>query len=131
MGDFTIFGLPVSLGTMIYQAAIFTILVLLLKRFVFKKLVNIMESRKEYIANQLQLSEKYKLEAENALEEQYQLLKESRKEAIGILKHSEQEAKLIVKDAKDEAKKIIKEAKDEASYIRSQAFMQRSKNKGA
>ncbi len=131
MGDFTIFGLPVSLGTMIYQAAIFTVLVLLLKKFVFKKLVNVMESRKEYIANQLQLSEKYKLEAEKTLEEQYEQLREARKEAIEILKHSEQEAKLIVKDAKEEAKQIIKDAKNEASYIRSQAFMQRSKNKGA
>jgi F-type H+-transporting ATPase subunit b len=131
MGDFTIFGLPVSLGTMIYQAAIFTILVLLLKKFVFKKLVAVMESRKEYIANQLQLSEKYKSDAERALEEQNNQLKEARKEAIEILKHSEQEAKLIVKDAKEEAKQIIKEAKDEALYIRSQAFKQRTQNKGA
>lgn len=131
MGDFYVFGLPVSLGTMVYQAAIFTVLVFLLKKFVFKKLVAIMESRKEYIENQLQLSEKYRLEAEKALEDQTKLLKEARKEAIAIINHGELEAKLIIKDAKEEAAKIIKEAKEEAAYIRSQAFRQRSQNKGA
>lgn len=131
MGDFTIFGLPVSLGTMIYQASIFTVLVLLLKKFVFKKLVNIMESRKQYIASQLQLSEKYKSDAEEMLALQNQELHEARKQAIEILKHSEIEADLIIKDAKEEARMILQEARDEAALIRSQLFRQRSHNKGA
>ena len=60
MGDITIFGLPVSLGTMIYQAIIFTVLVFILKKLVFKKIVGVMESRKSHIENQLQLTEQYR-----------------------------------------------------------------------
>lgn len=131
MGDFTIFGLPVSLGTMIFQAALFTVLVFLLKKFVFKKLVNVMETRKQYIEKQLQLSEKYKLDAEKVLEEQNELLRQARKEARELMKHSEIEGKLIIKDAKEEAKLILKEAKEEAFLIRSRTFEQRSQNKGA
>lgn len=131
MGDLSIFGLPVSLGTMIYQAAIFTILVFSLKKWVMSKLVTMMEMRKEYIENQLQLSEKYKIEAEKALETQNELLKEARKQAIAILNHSKSEANLIIKDANEEAAQIMKVAKEEAALIRSQAYRQRSNNKGA
>lgn len=131
MGDFYVFGLPVALGTMIYQAAIFTVLVFLLKKFVLKKVVNVMETRKQYIEKQLKLSEKYKLEAEKVLEDQNEMLRQARKDAREMLKHSEIEAKLIIKDAKAEAKLIIKEAKEDAFLTRSRAFDQKSQNKGA
>lgn len=131
MGDFQILGIPISLGTMIYQAAIFTVLVLLLKKFVFKKLVNVMETRKQYIERQLQLSEQYKHQAEKVLEDQTDLLKLARKQAINILNHSQEEANMIVNDAKKEAGKILKEAKKQALLIRSQTFEHEKSNKGA
>lgn len=131
MGDFQILGIPISLGTMIYQAAIFTVLVLLLKKFVFKKLVNVMETRKQYIERQLQLSEQYKHQAEKVLEDQNDLLKLARKQAINILNHSQEEANMIVNDAKKEAGKILKEAKEQALLIRSQTFEHAKSNKGA
>jgi ATP synthase B/B' CF(0) len=61
MGDIELFGIQISLGTMIYQAIIFTILVFLIKKFVMKKLLNVMEDRQTYIENQLLLAEKYRL----------------------------------------------------------------------
>ena len=63
LGDITLFGLPISLGTMVYQAIIFTVLVFILKKLVFKRLVGVMNSRKIHIENQLQLTEQYKQEA--------------------------------------------------------------------
>lgn len=131
MGDFQILGVPVSLGTMIYQAAIFTILVLLLKKFVFKKLVNVIESRKQYIERQLQLSQQYKHQAEKVLEDQNALLIQARQQAVDILNHSEEEANMIIKDAEKEAGKILKEAKEQAAHIRSQAFEKEKSHKGA
>lgn len=131
LGDFTIFGLPVSLGTMLYQAFIFTILTFLLKKFVLQKLVKIIETRKLHIENQLQIAEKSKQEAAQTLETSNLTLKQARKTARDILENSESEAELIIQDAKAEAKRIIKEAKEEAIFLRSRSFDPKGHNKGA
>jgi F-type H+-transporting ATPase subunit b len=118
LGDLTLFGLPISLGTMIYQAVIFTVLVFILKKLVFKKLVNILNKRTQHIENQLQLTEKYKLDAARNLENSEDILKQARKDAREIMKHSEIEATLIINDAKEKAKQIRNEAKEEAFHAR-------------
>lgn len=128
MGDITLFGLPISLGTMIYQALIFTILVFILKKLVFKKLVGVLECRKQHIENQLQSTEQYKQEAEKNLELSAEILNQARRDAREILKHSEKEAKLRIMNAKAEAKEILKEAKEES--FRSRSFLHKD-SKGA
>jgi F-type H+-transporting ATPase subunit b len=119
LGDITLFGLPISLGTMIYQALIFTVLVFILKKLVFKKLVGVLDSRKQHIENQLQLTELNKQEAEKNLELSAEVLTQARKDAREIRIHSEYEAKLIISDAKIQAKEILKEAKEESFRSRS------------
>lgn len=131
MGDFTIFGLPVSLGTMIYQAIIFTVLVFILKKLVFKKLVDILDKRKKHIENQLQLTEKYKLDAKKKLEESVDILKQAKIEARELMKRSEKEANLMIQDAKEEAKQIRKKAKEEAFPSHSRSYPQNTQIKGA
>lgn len=131
MGDITILGLPISLGTMIYQAFIFTVLVLILKKLVFKKLVAILENRKHHIQNQLQLTEEYKLEAEKNLEMSEQVLKQAKIDAREIRRHTENEAKLIIQSAKEEARRILKEAKNESYPAHSLSFTQTEQIKGA
>jgi F0F1-type ATP synthase membrane subunit b/b' len=113
LGDFSLFGLPVSLGTMIYQAIIFTILVFILKKLVFKKMVDILEKRKLHIEKQLLLTEQYKQEAKQNLEASKDVLKQAKKEAREIRTYSENEAKLLIHDAKEEAKDIVKKAKED------------------
>ncbi|WP_342430136.1 ATP synthase F0 subunit B [Neobacillus sp. FSL H8-0543] len=129
MGDITIFGLPVSLGTMIYQAIIFTVLVFILKKLVFKKIVSVMESRKSHIENQLQLTEQYKIEAEKNLESSTEILTQARKDAREIMKYSEKEANLMISAAKAEAREILQTAKDEA--FRTRSFVHKEHVKGA
>jgi F-type H+-transporting ATPase subunit b len=131
MGDLTVFGIPISLGTMIYQAIIFTVLTFLLKKFVLQKLVKVIETRKLHIENQLQLAESNKLQSEEILENSTATLKSARKNAREILEHSESEAELIIRDAKAEAKRILKEAKEEALFVRSRTFDAKGHNKGA
>lgn len=106
MGDFSIFGLPVSLGTMIYQAAIFTVLIFLLKKYVLKNVVNILEKRKQYIESQLRLAEKYKRDAEVQLAEHDLLIKSAKNEGREILQKSRERAEQIVQDAVEEAAQI-------------------------
>jgi F0F1-type ATP synthase membrane subunit b/b' len=131
LGDVTIFGLPVSLGTMVYQAIIFTILVFILKKLVFQKIVNILEKRKQHIENQLLLTEQYKQDAKKNLDRSAAVLKQARADAIEMLKHSENEANLIIEDAKIEARAILKQAKEESMLSRARTFSQTEKIKGA
>ena len=128
LGDITLFGLPISLGTMVYQAIIFTVLVFILKKLVFKRLVGVMNSRKIHIENQLQLTEQYKQEAEKNLELSAEILNQARRDAREIMRHSENEAKLMISDAKLEAREILKEAKEES--FRSRSFVHKD-SKGA
>ncbi|WP_419888793.1 ATP synthase F0 subunit B [Neobacillus niacini] len=128
MGDITLFGLPISLGTMVYQALIFTVLVFILKKLVFKKLIGVLDNRKQHIENQLLLTEQYKQEAEKNLELSAEVLIQARKDAREIRKHSEHQAKLMILDAKAKAKDILKEAKEESS--RSRSFLHKE-SKGA
>jgi F-type H+-transporting ATPase subunit b len=128
LGDITLFGLPISLGTMIYQALIFTVLVFILKKLVFKKLVGVLDKRKQHIENQLQLTEQYKLEAEKNLELSVEILNQARQDAREIMKHSEREAHLMIMDAKAEAKEILKEVKEDS--FRSRSFVHKD-SKGA
>lgn len=130
MGDLTLFGLPISLGTMIYQASIFTVLVLILKKLVFKKLVNILDTRKQHIENQLQLTEKYKLDAARNLDKSEDTLKQARHDAREILKHSENEATLIINDAREKAKQILKDANEEAYHRRKRFITKADQIKG-
>jgi len=111
MGDFEIFGMPVSLGTMIYQAILFTILIFILKRKMLGKVVEAMENRRETIENELKLAESFKHEAETNMIKQRELTEEATNEG-----------RKIIAKARAEAGNIVKEARKEALLIRTQAY---------
>lgn len=131
MGDFTLFGLPVSLGTMIFQAAMFTVLVFLLKNLVFKKITGILEKRRQYIETQLQLAEQCKLDAEKNLAATENALKQAKIEAREIRNRSEKEARIIIQAAKEEAKQVLIEARKDAYLSHTQTFPRKEEMKGA
>lgn len=111
MGDFEIFGMPVSLGTMIYQAVLFTVLIFILKRKLLGKIVEAMENRRESIENELKLAETFKLDAEANMMKQRELTEVA-----------SQEARKVISQARAEASNILKEARKEALMVRTQAF---------
>ena len=111
MGDFEIFGMPVSLGTMIYQAILFTILIFILKRKMLGKVVEAMENRRDTIENELKLAESFKHEAETNMIKQRELTEEATNEG-----------RKIIAKARAEAGNIVKEARKEALLIRTQAY---------
>ncbi|WP_342429413.1 ATP synthase F0 subunit B [Neobacillus sp. FSL H8-0543] len=122
MGDIEIFGIPISLGTMVYQAILFTALIFILKRKLLGKLLEAMENRRESIDNKLKLADTYKKEAESLLFKQREMTDKATREAREIIAQSRLEASLIVK-----------EARKDALVIRSQAYqdMKRMKERGA
>lgn len=119
MGDIVILGMPISLGTMIYQAFAFTVLTWVLHKYAVKKLVKVIENRKESIAKQLTLAEKNKMEAEKLLKEQTELLQKAKQEGISIIESSRRDAEQIVKDARKDAMRIRAQAFEELQKRRS------------
>lgn len=111
MGDIVILGLPISLGTMIYQAVLFTALIFILKRKFLGKVVNALENRRESIDTQLKLAESSKKEAEEELLKQRE-----------ITQKATREAKEMIARAREEALSIIKAARKEAFSIRTEAY---------
>jgi F-type H+-transporting ATPase subunit b len=122
MGDIVIFGMPISLGTMIYQAFLFTVLIFILKRKLLGKVLAAMENRRESIDSRLTLAEKYKREAEELLMNQREMTDKATREA-----------KQLIADSRQEADLIVKAARKDALVIRSQAYqeMKRLKERGA
>lgn len=116
---------------MIYQAVIFTILVFILKKLVFKKVVTILDKRKQHIENQLQLTEQYKLDAARNLETSGDVLKQARIDAREIMKQSENEAKLIINEAKEKAQHILNDENEQAFQARTQSHPKTDQIKGA
>jgi F-type H+-transporting ATPase subunit b len=131
LGDLTLFGIPISLGTMIYQAFIFTVLVFILKKLIFKKIVNILDKRKQHIENQLQLTEQYKLDAARNLETSEDVLKQARIDAREIMKHCDNEAKLIISEAKEKATQILEDVNEEEYHARTLSYPNADHIKGA
>ncbi len=111
MGDIEILGIPISLGTMIFQAVIFTILIYILKNKYLSKLLDALEKRRDSIANKLMLAESYKKEAEEELLKQRELTK-----------NAVRESKRIITNARDEAAVILRDARKDALTIRTEAF---------
>lgn len=119
MGDFEIFGIPVSVGTMIYQAVLFTILVFVLKRFFFGKLVSAMEKRQHTIDDQLHLAEKNRTYSERLLHDQQADAAKARLEAIDLIRKTQQQADAILQDARNDAIKIRSQAREDLRLRRS------------
>jgi F0F1-type ATP synthase membrane subunit b/b' len=127
MGDFEIFGIPVSLGTMIYQAFLFTILVFTLKKFFFGKLVRALEKRKHSIDHQLHIAEKNRIDSEKLLLDQQAASAHARQEARELMLQTQQQAASILLAARKDALKIRSEARDELLKLR-RSVVQNEKN---
>lgn len=113
-------------GTMLYSLFIFIILFLLLRKFAFGPLMNIMEKRAQKIEDDLAQAEKYREEAKQYLEEQREALEQARREAQTILENarltSEKQADEIKRLAKEEAEQLKNAAIDEINREKEQAI---------
>jgi F-type H+-transporting ATPase subunit b len=117
VGDIKILGISISLGTMIFQAVIFTILIYVLKNKYLSKLLDALEKRRDSIANKLMLAESYKKEAEEELLKQRELTKNAVRDSKRIITNARDEAAIILRDARRDALKIRTEAFERARRI--------------
>ncbi|WP_372754751.1 F0F1 ATP synthase subunit B [Mariniflexile sp.] len=103
-----------SLGLFFWQLLLFVGLVLLLKKFAWKPILNAVEEREEGIKGALDSAEKAKLEMKNLQADNQKLLKEARAEREDMLKEARDIKNKMIEDAKSEAQtqanKMIEQA---------------------
>ena len=103
-----------SIGLFFWQLVLFVGLVLLLRRFAWKPILNAIEARESGIEDALKSAENAKLEMQNLQADNDKLLKEARAEREAMLKDARDMKNKMLEDAKGEAQeqanKIIEQA---------------------
>ena len=104
-----------SFGLFIWQIVIFVGLILLLKKFAWKPILDSVNEREEGIKNALLSAENAKKEMQNLQADNEKLLAEARAEREAMLKDAREIREKMISDAKSEAsvqgEKMIEQAK--------------------
>jgi len=104
-----------SLGLFVWQTLLFIALLLLLKKFAWKPILNAVNDREEGIKNALAEADKARQEMQNINADNERILKEARSERDGMLKEAREIKNNLIEEAKEEAKiqanKLVEQAK--------------------
>lgn len=122
-------------GLLFWMLVIFAVVLAILAKWGFPVITSMVDKRKNYINESLQLARKADEKMSNLLKEQERIIREAREEQNKILKEAAEARNNIISQAKeqarDEAAKILAEAKVQieaekesaVSQIRSQVAM--------
>jgi len=104
-----------SFGLFFWQIILFVLLLLLLKKFAWKPILEALDSREEGIQNALDEADKARQEMVDLKSSNDKILKEARLERDGLLKDARMIKDKMISEAKDEANiqsnKIIEQAR--------------------
>lgn len=106
-----------NLGDIIVTVTLFTILMLLLKKFAWGPLMGIMDQRAALIANEIESAEKSRAESQQILEEQRNLLNEARTNAQAIVENA-------LKQGETQRVEIITAARIEVGRMKDSATLE-------
>ena len=84
-------GASIPFGTIAYTLFIFLLLLVMLRKFAWGPLMGIMKEREEHVANEIDAAERNNAEAKK-LEEQREMLKQSRVEAQELIERAKKQA---------------------------------------
>ena len=93
-----------SFGLFIWQTVIVTALILLLRKFAWKPILNTINEREEGIRSAMESAEEARQEMQNLQADNERILKEARAERDGLLKEARELRQKMIDDAKEEAK---------------------------
>jgi len=93
-----------SFGLFIWQTVIVVALILLLRKFAWKPILNTINDREEGIRSAMESAEKARQEMQNLQSDNERILKEARAERDGLLKEARELRQKMIDEAKDEAK---------------------------
>ena len=118
--------MDINPSTAIFAIINFAILVVLLKVFLYKPVCNMLDSRKQEVANNLKSAEDAKLEAQKLKDEYAAQIQNARSEAQDIInqatKIGEQTKADIVNEAREEATRLVAKAQDEIVREKAEAL---------
>jgi F-type H+-transporting ATPase subunit b len=110
----------------IYQIAAFLVLLLILKKYAFGPIMDMMEKREQHVADQIASAEKNRKDAEKYLAEQREAIQAAREEAKEIVenskKMSDQQASDVLANARKEAERTKQSALAEINSEKEQAI---------
>jgi len=116
----------IQLGTMIVSVLTFLIMYLLIKRYGFKPLAEMLEKRRVHISTEITEAESSRRQAELLLAEQRQLLEHARNEAKQIVDvartRADAQAHDILQTAQTEAERLLEEGRERISRERDEAM---------
>lgn len=114
-------------ATLIAQILNFLILLAILAKFAYKPLLNVMEERRNRIANDLDSAEKTRLEAESLKAEYTQQLADARQQATEIVEKANKIAQNLhdemVAQARVEKEEMMASAKERIEQEKQQAML--------
>jgi len=101
-------------GTMLFQALVFLILLVLVRKFALGPALAVMDKRRQNIENEISSAERSRKESETLLAEQRRLLDEARIEAKSLIDRAH-------KQASAEEARIKQEAEEAAARLKAEA----------
>lgn len=120
-------GLGINLGYLISQIVNFVLLLIILRVFLYKPIVNMLDRRREKIQTDLQEAEAARSAAEAAKQEYEKQLEEAREERRSIVTQATEQSEKMREDilakARAEAQEIVTKTHDEMEYERRQALL--------
>ncbi len=115
-----------AIGLMFWTCVVFILLLVLLKKFAWKPILNAVDERNESIDNALKAADKAKSEMENLNADNERILAEARIERDSLLKEAREIKNNIINEAKEkantEAEKILISAKEQISNEKMKAI---------
>ncbi len=120
--------LGINPAWLLSQLVNFILLLVILRAFAYKPVLNMLDTRKKKIQESLEYAEKVKREAEGQQKEFDRKLEEARRQnqaAVAAASQvAEQERTRIVAEAQEEARKIREQAREQIEYERRQMQQQ-------
>jgi F-type H+-transporting ATPase subunit b len=119
-------GFVLNTGDILYQLFIFLVLLALLRKFAFGPIMGIMKQREQHVSNEISSAEQSNTEAKKLVEEQREMLKQSRQEAQELIENAkklgEEQKNSIILEARNEAIRIKDSAVKEIAQEKDQAI---------
>ncbi len=120
--------LSLDLPVLVLQIVAFVILFLLLRRYLFRPLMEVMAQREKEIADGLDAGERAKVELGSIDQERERVLararEEGRQQVRQAVQEGEQARDQIVREAREEAQQIRQRAKESVELERQEAALQ-------
>jgi F-type H+-transporting ATPase subunit b len=120
-------GLGINLGYLISQMVNFVLLLVLLRIFLYRPIVNMLDRRREKIRADLDEADKARSQAEAAKQEYEKQLEQAREERRSIVAQANEQAEKmreeILEKARVEAQQLVAKTEEETEALRRQTLI--------